>query len=112
MVAFVRRMVSDISGAEAPERDFLTLVVRQHPSVDEPKALDVLPSEVDALRAAGDVVVLEVKGRAGTTRIFVTLPVFRTFVGDEVVQRARGTRGRRPGARISASRRDPYKGSN
>jgi hypothetical protein len=102
-VAFVRRMVSDISGAEGPERDFLTLVVRRHPTVDGPRALDVLRSEVEALRAAGDVVVQEVKGSAGTTQIVVTLGEFRTHVPDEVVMRARGTRGRRPGARTSPS---------
>jgi hypothetical protein len=98
-VAFVRRMVSDITGAEGPEKDFLTLVVRRHPTVEVPKALDALRSEVDALRTAGDVVVLEVKGSAGTTQIVVTLGEFRRHVPDEVVMRARGTRGRRPGVR-------------
>jgi hypothetical protein len=98
-VAFVRRMVSDITGAEGSERDFLTLVVRRHPTVAVPKALDVLRSEVEALRAAADVVVLEVKGSEGTTQIAVTLGEFRKHVADEVVMRARGTRGRRPGVR-------------
>jgi hypothetical protein len=95
-VAYVQRMVSDITGADGPEREFLTLVVRHHPAVDVPKALDVLRSEVAALRAAGDVVVLEVKGSAGTTQIVMTLVEFRKHVPDEVVMGARGTRGRRP----------------
>ena len=98
-MAFVRKMVSDITGAEGPATDFLTLVVRRHPTVQVPKALDALRSEVEALRAAGDVVVLEAKGRTGTTHIVVTLAEFRRHVPDEVVRRARGTRGRRPGAR-------------
>lgn len=100
-MAFVRKRVSDLTGAEGPERDFITLVVRSHPRVAEPKALDVLRSEVEVLRSAGDVVVLEAKGSAGTTRFVMTLGEFRRHVPDDVVTRARGTRGRRPGTTTS-----------
>jgi hypothetical protein len=96
-VALVSRMVSDITGTEAPGKDFVTLVVRAHPVTEEPKALDVLPAEVDLLRSAADVVVLESKGDGQVRRFFVTLTEFRRYVDDDVVARARGTRGRRPG---------------
>jgi hypothetical protein len=100
-VALVSRMVSDITGTEAPGRDFVTLVVRAHPVIEEPKALDVLPAEVDLLRSAADVVVLESKRDGQVRRFFVTLTEFRRYVDDDVVARARGTRGRRPGGASS-----------
>lgn len=91
-------MVSDITGTEAPGREFVTLVVRAHPVTEQPKALDVLPDEIEMLRCAADVVVLESKRDGKVRRFFVTLTEFRRYVADDVVVRARGTRGRRPGA--------------
>jgi hypothetical protein len=90
-------MVSDITGIEAPGKEFVTLVVRAHPVTEQPKALDVLPSEIERLRSAADVVVLESKRDGQVRRFFVTLTEFRRHVDDDVVVRARGTRGRRPG---------------
>jgi hypothetical protein len=98
-MALVTRMVSDITGHEGPESDFATLIVRRHPEVGEPKSLDVLPDEVKGLRDAPNVVTLELR-RNGHTREFVMLLAdFRKVVPDEVVEAARGTRGRRPGFR-------------
>lgn len=100
-MALVSKMISDISGAEANEADFIQLVVREHPAVDEPKSLDVLPAEVADLKNAGDLVLLEVKQNGDSKQLVVTLADFRKLVKDDVVRRARGVRGRRPGTRIN-----------
>lgn len=97
VVAVVSQTVSDISGQGGSESDFVTLTVRDHPSVSEPKALDVLLPEIANLKDAGNIVILEVKNNGDTKQIVMTLTEFRKVVPDEVVVKARGTRGRRPG---------------
>lgn len=90
-------MISDITGIEANEDDFVQLVVRNHKAVDEAKSLDVLPSEINSLKEAADLVVLEIKNNGDTKQIVTTLAEFRKLVPDEVVQKAQGTKGRRAG---------------
>lgn len=102
-MALVSRMMSDITGAEAPEGDFVTLVIREHPSTSEPKSLDVLPSEVSGLSEAKNLVVIELKTNGDTRQLVVPLADFRKVVSDEVVQAGRSTRGRRPGTRLNGS---------
>lgn len=101
-MALVSRMISDITGKEGEQHEFATLVVRDHAAVDEPKALDVLPDEVANLKDAPNVVTLELKANGETREFVVLLSDFRKVVPDEVVKKARGTRGRRPGFRPSA----------
>jgi hypothetical protein len=96
-MAIVSRMVSDISGKEAAESEFVTLTIREHPGTDEPKALDILPDEISGLKEAGEIVVLEVGSNGDKKQMVVTLADFRKVVKDEIVKNARGTRGRRPG---------------
>lgn len=96
-MAIVSRMVSDLTGNEGNESDFVTLTVRDHPAIEEPKALDVLPDEIKGLKSAGEIVVIEVKNGGPAEQIVVSLADFRKLVSDEVVQNARSTRGRRPG---------------
>jgi hypothetical protein len=95
-MAIVSRMVSDLTGTEANESEFVTLTVRDHPAVDEPKALDVLPSEIAGLKSAGEIVVLEISN-GEKKQLVVTLADFRKLIKDDVLKKARGTRGRRPG---------------
>jgi hypothetical protein len=95
-MAIVSRMVSDLTGAEANESEFVTLTVREHPAITEPKALDVLPKEIESLKEAGEIVVLEISN-GEKRQLVVTLADFRKLVKDDVVNKARGTRGRRPG---------------
>lgn len=98
-MALVSRMVSDITGKEGEQDEFATVIIRDHPAVDEPKALDALPSEVEGLKDAPGVVTVEVKANGETREFVVLLSDFRKVVPDEVVKKARGTRGRRPGFR-------------
>lgn len=97
-MAIVSKMVSDLTGTEGNESDFVQLVVRQHPSIDSPRQLDVLPDEVKSLKNAKEVVVCEVKGGDGDGReVVMTLTEFRKLCSDDKVSKARGTRGRRKG---------------
>jgi len=98
-MALVSRMVSDISGTEANEDQFVKLTVRQHPAANEAKVLDVLPSEIADLRDAGDLVVLEVTN-GEKRQIVVKLADFRKLISDDIVANAPSNRGRRLGTRL------------
>lgn len=100
-LALVSRMASDISGKEGDEQEFVTLVIREHPSADEPRALDVMPDEIAGLKAAADLVALEIRKPDSTvTQLVVPLADFRKVVKDETVSKGRSLRGRRPGLRL------------
>lgn len=101
-MAIVSRKVSDLSGQEAPDEQFAQVVVRQHPKLDQPKALDVLVAELELFKDIGDLVVLEVRMPDTSTReIYVKLADFNKAAQnmDDVLKVARGTRGRLPGSR-------------
>lgn len=103
-MAFKSVRVSDISGAEGKDEDFVTVVVRQHPKLDEPVQFDALPDEIKNLKGAGDLVQLEI--RNGETRnVVVTLAEFNKLSPNiaEVLANADGLRGRRKGFRPSAA---------
>ncbi|MEO5499455.1 MAG: hypothetical protein ABIR46_03075 [Candidatus Saccharimonadales bacterium] len=96
-MARVVRLVSDISGKEADEKDFTKMVVRVHPSITEPKLLDVLADEVESLKGADNLVTLELGENGDRREVVVSLADFRKLVKDDVVASAPGTRGRRKG---------------
>jgi hypothetical protein len=99
-MAIVTRKVSDITGTEAPEAEFASLIIRQHPKVDAPKLMDILPGELGDLKEVGDLVILEVRQLDGTAKeMYVKYTDFAKLVSDEAVKNAAGTRGRRPGYR-------------
>jgi len=97
-------MVSDLTGAEAEEGEFVTLTVREHGGIDEPRALDVLPDEIKNLKTVSDLVVLEVSnGNGEKDQVVMTLGEFRKVCSDDVLKKARKTRGRRPGTVLNKS---------
>lgn len=99
-MAYKSVRVSDLSGTEASEDDFVTLVVRRHPKLEEPVQIDVLPEEIKGLKSAGDLVVLEVRN-GETTQVVVTLQEFNKLSPkiDDILANADGLRGRRKGFR-------------
>lgn len=102
-MAIVSRKVSDLSGQDGADHEFATVVVRQHPELDQPKALDVLAAEVEAFKEIGDLVMIEVTMPTGHTKnIAMKLADFNKLAPNmgEVLKNARGTRGRLPGTRI------------
>lgn len=96
-MARVVKLVSDITGTESDESNFVKCVVRSHPKIKEAKSLDILPGELDGLKGADNLVVLEVGSNGDKKEIVVTYADFKKLVNDEVVEKAPGTRGRRPG---------------
>lgn len=96
-MARVIKLVSDITGTEAPEKDFVKCVVRTHPAVTEPKALDILPGELDGLKGVDNLVTLEVGTNGDKKEIVVSYADFKRLVTDDVVKNAPSTRGRRVG---------------
>lgn len=101
-MAYVTKKVSDITGVEGNESDFVSLVIRTHPKIDKPVNLDVLPDEIKELKPAGDIVTLEVRPPSGQNyELQVRLADFNKLAPnmEEILSNARGTRGRRPGSR-------------
>jgi hypothetical protein len=104
-VAYVTQKISDLSGIQASDEDFATVTVRQHPDVDKPVQLDVLPKEIETLKHNDKIVMLEVRMPDGETKnVTVTLNEFNKLDPegkmDEKLAKARGTRGRRPGSTL------------
>lgn len=93
-------LVSDLTGTEADESEFISLVVRQHPAIDGPKQLDVLPAEVEKLKSVDNLVVVEIKN-GDTKEVVMTLAEFRKLCPDETVKKASSTRGRKLGSTVS-----------
>lgn len=103
-MGYVSKRVSDLTGAEAPDSEFIELVVRQAPGLTEPVRLDVLPDEIKTLKSAGELVVLDVKN-GETKQLIVTLAEWKKLSPkiDEIVASADGLRGRRKGFRPSST---------
>lgn len=102
-MAIVSRKVSDLSGQEGTDAEFATVVVRQHPDIDQPKALDVLATEAASFKEIGDLVMVEVTMPDGSKKdVAMRLADFNKLAPNmgEVLKNARGTRGRLPGTRI------------
>ena len=89
-------LVSDITGKEADEAEFISLVIRQHPAIISPRQLDVLPDEVTKIKSADNLVVVEINNGTKTEAV-MSLADFQKIVPDEVVAKASGTRGRKIG---------------
>ncbi|MEU2204238.1 hypothetical protein AB0P19_07105 [Microbacterium oleivorans] len=101
-MAFKSIRVSDLTGAEGDDKDFVTVVVRQHPELDEPVQFDALPAELKSLKGLNDLVVLELRN-GETTQVVTTKTEFNKLSENigEVLKNADGLRGRRKGFRPS-----------
>ncbi|WP_371655522.1 MULTISPECIES: hypothetical protein [unclassified Streptomyces] len=106
-MAIVSRKVSDLSGNEGSDEEFAAVVVRQHPKLDQPKALDVLLPELEQFKdISGDLVILEVTMPDNRKRdLYVRLAEFNKVSAkmDDILDNARGTRGRVPGTRVGGN---------
>lgn len=102
-MARVVRLVSDVTGTEAPEADFQSCVIRTHPAVTAAKSLDFLDGELDTLKEATNLVVLEFNGGAEKREVVVTHADFKKLVPDKVVVAAAFTRGRKRGSTVTPS---------
>lgn len=99
--------VSDLSGKEGADSDFVTVVVRKHPALEEPVQFDALPAELKGLKGTADLVVLEIRN-GDTEQVIVTLEDFKKLSPtiDDVLANADGLRGRRKGFRPTSTPSD------
>ncbi|MGQ0719505.1 MAG: hypothetical protein ACT4NP_19760 [Pseudonocardiales bacterium] len=91
--------VSDLDGSDDAD---VTVVVREHPAIQQAKALDVTAEQVEALvaKAVTNVVTVEVRREDGTTAdVLVNRTDLDKWLGDpdKVLAAARFNRGRQPG---------------
>lgn len=104
-VAIVSQKVSDLSGKQGTDKQFAGVVVRQHPAIEQPKALDVLVTELSAFKdISDDLVILEITMPDNTKRdVYVPLEEFNKAATDmpQILKDARGTRGRVPGTKVN-----------
>lgn len=104
-MAFKSIRVSDLTGAEGNDADFVTVVVRRHPELSEPVVFDAKPEELKGLKSADQLVVLEIKNGGEPTQVVTTLNEFSKLSPNisDVLKNADGLRGRRKGFRPSAN---------
>lgn len=100
-MAFKSIRVSDLTGAEGTDEEFVSVVVRKHPAIEEAVVFDAKPDELKGLKSAGDLVVLEVKNGGDPVQVVTTVGEFNKLSPNiaEVLKNAPGVRGRRPGFR-------------
>lgn len=99
-VGFRQIRVSDLTGAEAKDDEVVTIIVRSHPDLDEPKQFDALPIEVKDLKPAPNLVALEIRN-GETTEMVVTVAEFNKLAPNiaAVLENADPIKGRRKGFR-------------
>lgn len=107
-MAFKSIRVSDLTGAEGEDSAFITVVVREHPGLDEPVQIDALPEELKSLKGIKDLVVLELKQGESTHQLVTTREEFNKLSPNmqEVLDNADGLRGRRRGFRPQLQPKD------
>lgn len=93
--------VSDLDGADGAD---VTVIIREHPAIQQAKALDVTDEQAARLigRAVMNMVKVEIQwGNGGKQEILVNLADLDKWLGDpkKVLSDARFTRGRPPGYR-------------
>lgn len=100
-MAFKSIRVSDLTGAEGSDEDFVSVVVRKHPAIEEAVVFDAKPDELKGLKSAGDLVILEVKNGGEPVQVVTTVAEFNKLSPNiaDVLKNAPGVRGRRPGFR-------------
>ena len=103
-MAIVSRKVSDFNGESGADTEFASVVVRQHPGIDQPKALDLLLTELEGVKdIGGDLVICEITTPNGATNtVYMKVTDFNKLAPNmtDVLKNARGIRGRVPGTRV------------
>lgn len=91
--------ISDLDGSEPAD---VTVVVRDHPAIQQAKALDVTAEQAETLiaKAVKNVVTVEIQaGESPKQEVLINLNDLNKWLGDpdKVLEAARFTRGRPPG---------------
>lgn len=103
-MAYISKRVSDLSGVEANDSEFVELVVREAPWIEQAVKLDVLPDEIKGLKSAGQLVILEIRAPGEEPKQMICSATEFKKLNPEIetiVKEAPGLRGRRPGFKPS-----------
>lgn len=105
-MAFKSIRVSDLTGAEGTDEEFVSIIVRQHPAIEEAVVIDAKPEEIKGVKSAGDLVIFEIKNGGEPVQVVTTVGEFNKLSPNivDVLKNAPGVRGRRPGFRPSTKK--------
>lgn len=105
-MAFRSVRISDLTGAEGKDEEFVTLAVRRYPGLTEAVQIDALPNEIKGLKSADQLVVLEVRNGGDPYQVVTTKSEFDKLAPNmaEVLANADGLRGRRKGYKPTAKK--------
>lgn len=100
-MAFKSIRVSDLTGAEGTDEQFVSVIVRKHPAIEEAVVFDAKPEELKGVKSAGDLVIFEIKNGGEPVQVVTTVAEFAKLSPNivDVLKSAPGVRGRRPGFR-------------
>src|SRR3954454_23451980 len=103
-MAYRQIRVSDLSGEVIDDDKVVTVLVRQHPKLEEARVFDASPDELKGLAPMADVLELELRSPRGTVGTMVlTHEAFALVVGDDKLNSFDSSRGRRTGFRPNGS---------
>ncbi|ODR25789.1 hypothetical protein [Mycolicibacterium porcinum] len=89
---------SDVTQNLIPDEKVVNVVIKGHPKLDEAKQIDSSAEELAALKFATGLVEIEFRPTNGQSYTrFITATELEKVVPLEVLQKADGIRGRRPG---------------
>jgi hypothetical protein len=89
---------SDLTGAVLEDAQVVSVVVRQHPDLEEAKVFDASAEELKGLKTVDNLVSIELKMPDGSVQeANCTVEDFNALVPKKVLDAASGTRGRRKG---------------
>jgi hypothetical protein len=95
---------SDLTGADLPDDQVVTVVVKTHPDLAEGKVFDASSVELSGLKTVDNLVELELRAANGTSRqVLVTKAEFSKIVSDDKLDGFDSVRGRRTGYRPNGS---------
>lgn len=99
-MGFVTKRVSDLSGMEIADEQVRTVVVRNHPTLEEAKVFDCTAEELKALKTVDNLIELEVRSSSGQNyTVYATKAELAKLVPDEKLTGFDAARGRRTGFR-------------
>lgn len=91
---------SDLSGADLADDQVVTVLVKQHPDIQDAKVFDASVEELAGLKGITDLVELELRGPSGEiATVFLRKADFQKFVTNEQLEKFDSARGRRTGYR-------------
>lgn len=98
-MGFKQVRTSDLSGADLPDDQVVTVYVRNHPDLEDGRVFDASRDEMSGLKPITNMVELEMKDLTSgqTSQVTVTKADFAKLVPEDKLKAFDSTRGRRSG---------------